>query len=153
MGTVKHNYAMLPVRNKGPAVDLGSPSDVADMLLWTNGPWMLHGTSTDWLQLMIAHAPLVSRASALGYRKQDSHDRKTKDLGLILSLHDLHIVVHIHPLRIRDARNDKNHIDNLFCGHSGILIACANRNTTKCLTLSSQVPSNWSTRQYRDFRM
>jgi hypothetical protein len=69
---------------------------------------------------MIAHAPLVSRANALGNRKQDSDDRDTKDHGVVLSLYELHTAVPIHPLRTRDAMNFKNHMDNLFSGHSGV---------------------------------
>lgn len=39
-------------------------------------------------------------------------------------------VAHIHPLRIRDTRNARNHIYNLSSGHSGMSIICVNRTDT-----------------------
>lgn len=65
---------------------------------------------------------------------------ETKDHRSLLLLYELQTAVHIHPLRIRDTRNVKDHIDNLFSGHFGVSMIGANRNTTAYLLISLQVP-------------
>jgi hypothetical protein len=103
---------------------------------------MLHGISTDLFQLMIAHCPLVSRANALGHKNSKVVKQTQKIMEHYRPKYELQTAFYIHPLRVRDTRNVNNHIDNLFSGHFGISIICANRNTTAYPIISLQVPSN-----------